>query len=62
MIVSSTALWALHDTLQQVHEIHSAAPVVIQPDPGTPLGHVIDVYDLSRLAGFGEVQFAVSQS
>lgn len=53
------SLAILRQQLREIHAIHSSAPVVIYPDRATPLGHVIDVYDASRLAGFGEVQFAV---
>ena len=53
-------LTSLQAQLQQVFLINESAPVVIFPDPATPLGDVIDVYDVSRLVGFSEVQFAVS--
>ena len=35
--------------------------IIIDPDPAVPFGHVIDVYDRSRLAGFEQVQFAASE-
>ena len=38
------------------------APVILHPDAAVPLGDVIDVYDLARLAGFTKVQFAASES
>jgi biopolymer transport protein ExbD len=53
-------LAALAEQLRQIYAINSAAPVIIYPDADTPLGHVIDVYDVSRIAGFSQVQFAVS--
>jgi hypothetical protein len=34
--------------------------VIVHPDPETPLQHVIDAYDATRLAGFNQVQFAVA--
>lgn len=64
--------WTLRDvpmdSLQQLRAALSAAarikrnaPVVVHPDPAVPLGAVIDVYDLARLAGFVKVQFAAAQ-
>ncbi len=55
-------LEAVKARLQQIFEINEAAPVVIHPDAGTPLGHVIDIYDTARLVGFSEIQFAVSET
>ena len=55
-----SSLSAVHERLRQIHEINEVAPVIIHPDPETPLGHVIDVYDVSRLVGFSKVQFAIS--
>lgn len=37
------------------------APVILHPDEDVPLGHVIDVYDVTRLEGFEKVQFAASE-
>ena len=53
-------LATLRSHLAQIFQINAGAPVVIFPDANAPLGHVIDVYDISRLVGFSEVQFAVS--
>jgi biopolymer transport protein ExbD len=47
--------------LEEIFSVLSEAPLIIHPDKETPLGHVIDVYDLTRLVGFQQVQFAVSQ-
>jgi len=65
-------LWLVNDTprdsLKQVGEmlrvladIKGDAPVILDPDPGVPLGDVIDLYDLARLAGFVRIQFAASE-
>ncbi|MCA9203598.1 MAG: biopolymer transporter ExbD, partial [Planctomycetales bacterium] len=55
------SLQSVRDRLQLIAEINSAAPVILHPDGATPLGDVIDVYDLARLAGFEKVRFAASQ-
>jgi len=46
--------------LTAIAQIKSDNPVIIDPEPAVPFGHVIDVYDRSRLAGFEQVQFAAS--
>jgi len=50
----------VRQTLIQVAEISNEVPVIIDPAAEVPLGHVIDLYDISRLAGFDEVQFAAT--
>lgn len=52
------SLAAVTASLEQIRAVNEAVPVVIDPDPDTPLGDVIDVYDVSRLTGFQEVRFA----
>ncbi len=54
-------LTQVKETLQTVAEIKSDLPVIIHPAPDVPLGDVIDVYDLARLAGFEKIQFAASE-
>lgn len=53
-------LTELRAKLTDLARIQSGATVILHPDPEVPLGDVIDVYDLSRLAGFTKVQFATS--
>jgi biopolymer transport protein ExbD len=48
-------------TLESAAEIKSDLPVVIDPAGDVPLGDVIDVYDIARLAGFEKIQFAASE-
>jgi biopolymer transport protein ExbD len=48
-------------TMQQIANIKADAPVVIHPDRPVPVGDVIDVFDLARLAGFEKVQFAAAE-
>ena len=55
-----SSLLILKQSLAQVARIKRDAPVILHPDPDVPLGNVIDVYDISRLAGFEKVQFAAS--
>jgi biopolymer transport protein ExbD len=51
----------LHAQLDAIARIKHDAPVVLHPDPNVALGDVIDVYDISRRAGFVKVQFAASE-
>jgi biopolymer transport protein ExbD len=54
-------LAAVRQTLASLARIKSDTPVILHPDPGVPLGHVIDLYDITRLEGFQKVQFAASE-
>ena len=45
--------------LQVVSEIKRDASVILHPDDNVPVGNVIDVYDISRIAGFDQIQFAI---
>ena len=47
--------------LQLVAGIKIDAPVILHPDEEVPVGDVIDVYDISRIAGFDKIQFAIAQ-
>lgn len=51
----------VRDLLVAVARVKSDAPVILHPDPAVPLGHVIDVYDVTRLVGFPRVQFAAAR-
>jgi biopolymer transport protein ExbD len=55
------SLAQLQERLRIIQEIKRDAPVILHPDKQVPLGHVIDVYDRSRSAGFDRIQFAVSE-
>ena len=55
------SLEQLQERLMIIQEIKRDAPVILHPDKQVPLGHVIDVYDRSRSAGFDRIQFAASQ-
>ena len=48
-------------TLLTVASIKSDLPVILDPHPQVPLGNVIDVYDITRRAGFGKIQFAADE-
>ncbi len=65
-------LWTINDVpvqslldvrqrLEAVAKITANLPVLVDPVAEIPLGHVIDVYDLARQAGFESVQFAVGR-
>ncbi len=57
--VPAASLLEVRERLEAVARIKANLPVLVDPVAEIPLGHVIDVYDLSRLAGFENVQFAV---
>jgi biopolymer transport protein ExbD len=48
--------------LAAVAEIDVTLPVILDVENDVPLGDMIDVYDLSRLAGFDRIQFAAEQT
>ena len=54
-------LAGVESKLARIFQANADAPVIIDPDNATPLGDVIDVYDLSRRVGFDKVQFAVAE-
>jgi biopolymer transport protein ExbD len=55
------SLAAVREILSSIASVKSDAPVIVHPDPEVPVGDVIDVYDLTRLEGFEQVQFAASE-
>jgi biopolymer transport protein ExbD len=57
-----TSLAELRSVLEKLVAIKRDAPVILHPDPLISLGHVIEVYDLSRVLGFDKVQFAADAS
>lgn len=56
------ALADVRTRLTAIYQANAEAPVIIHPDPDTPLNHVIAVYDISRLIGFGKVNLAASEN
>lgn len=56
--VPVASITAVRERLSVVATINVSLPVLVDPLPSVPLGHVIDVYDLARQAGFENVQFA----
>ncbi len=52
----------VRQTLVAVAQIKTDVPLILDPEPDVPLGHVIDLYDLSRIAGFTKIQFAASEA
>ena len=59
---SIPALGELRSRLTAIFQANEAAPVIIHPDPDTPLNHVIAVYDISRLIGFEKVNLAAEDA
>jgi biopolymer transport protein ExbD len=64
--------WTINDTqvvslpqirsrLEAIADIKRDAPVILHPDQDVPLGHVIDLYDITRLVGFDRIQFTASE-
>jgi biopolymer transport protein ExbD len=54
------SLAEVREVLGVVAEIDSSLPVILDVEPDVPLGDMIDVYDLCRLAGFEKIRFAAS--
>lgn len=65
---ANAAQWSMNDrqiadlselqmALNSIASIKSDLPVVVDPQSEVPLGHVIDVYDISRRCGFSKVHF-----
>ena len=66
------ASWTLNDVdmgsidqvdrqLQRIATVKPDAPIIVDPEPLVPVGFVIEIYDLAKLAGFQQVSFAVEQ-
>jgi biopolymer transport protein ExbD len=51
----------VRDVLRTIASLQPDLPVIIDPQGEVPLGGVIDLYDLCRLAGFQKIQFAAKQ-
>jgi biopolymer transport protein ExbD len=52
------SLTELRDRLEAIASLQTSSPLVIDAEADVPLGHVIDVYDIARIQGFSQVQFA----
>lgn len=50
----------MKERLGAIAAVKVDAPVILHPDGLVPLGHVIQAYDVSKLAGFDKVSFAVN--
>ena len=46
--------------LAVIAKIQVAAPVILHPESGVPLGFVIEAYDMAKLTGFAKIAFAVN--
>jgi len=56
------SLQQVRTRLEAIVAIQQDAPVILHPDKEVPLGHVIDLYDLTLMVGFQQIQFAASES
>lgn len=54
------SLAVVEQQLKVISSIESGVPVILHPDPIVPLGHVIEAYDVAKVAGFNQVSFAVN--
>lgn len=52
------SLAEVRQTLAALAELDNQIPIILDIDPGVAMGDVIDVYDLCRLVGFRQIQFA----
>lgn len=57
----AVSLTEVRNRLALVAEIKVDSPVILHPDESVPVGNVIDVYDVTRLAGFTQIQFAIAE-
>jgi biopolymer transport protein ExbD len=55
------SLAAVRGALNAIAQVKPDAPVILHPEGDVPLGHVIDIYDATRLEGFEKIQFAASE-
>ena len=55
-----TSFKRLRGLLQDVAAVDIEVPVILDVADPVPLGHVLDVYDAARLAGFEKIQFATT--
>jgi biopolymer transport protein ExbD len=51
----------VEQVLRAVGEIDRTLPIILDVAPDVPLGDMIDVYDLSRIIGFEQIQFAAER-
>lgn len=69
----SSASWTVNDQpmfnlsevkqhLAKIAQIKQDAPIIIHPDPATPLGFAVDAFDLAKTLKFDQVQYAVNDS
>ncbi|MBA61613.1 MAG: hypothetical protein CMJ76_04535 [Planctomycetaceae bacterium] len=57
----AASLADVRERLALVADIKTDSPVILHPDESVPVGNVIDVYDVTRLAGFTQIQFAIAE-
>ncbi len=57
----AASLPEVRERLAVVAEIKIDSPVILHPDETVPVGNVIDVYDVTRLVGFTQIQFAIAE-
>ncbi len=54
------SLAVVEQQLKVISSIEVGVPVILHPEPTVPLGHVIQAYDVAKVAGFNQVSFAVN--
>ena len=51
----------LRERLTEIVSLGVQPPVIVDPEPQTPIGSAIDVYDIAREAGLDQVLFAANE-
>ena len=54
------SLAAVYDVLTTLAQMDHTVPVILDIDVALTLGDMIDAYDICRLVGFNQIQFAAS--
>jgi biopolymer transport protein ExbD len=50
----------LRGTLRELASVAPEIPVILDIEPGVPVGDFVDIYDTCRSAGFDNIQFATA--
>lgn len=57
---SFASLESVGQQLKTIAQIQADVPVILHPQPAVPVGHVIEIYDRAKIAGFEKISFAVN--
>ena len=59
--VTLATLDELRERLGVIVNVQRDKPVILHPHPDVAFGHVVDAYDVAKVAGFERVQYAASE-